>query len=167
MAADRDECPGCLAVLPVADGPVHPYIGSSAACWARYGIVLAREYGDPDLFAVHQLTVDAYAAQHPGLPERRSIQSVALHLMTLAISLDGRLEAGDGPGLHRRMVSAAGYRWLEPPSMEGRMTILDVLATETPREHRQAVRAWAQDVWMAWSDHHGVVRLWIERSLEG
>ena len=50
----------------MSDGPTHPYYGCSPACWARYGEVLAREFQDPAYFGLHQLTVDAYAVQHPG-----------------------------------------------------------------------------------------------------
>ena len=73
------ECPGCGLALPARpDAPKHPYVGASAECWAVYGEVLAREYEDPAYFRVHQLTVDAYAVQHPGAPERRSISNPSL-----------------------------------------------------------------------------------------
>jgi len=49
--------------LPV-DGPTHAHIGATASCWALYGEVLAREFENPDLFAIHQLAVDACAVQH-------------------------------------------------------------------------------------------------------
>lgn len=93
-------CPGCRAVLPASSGPSHAYYGCSPECWACYGAVLAREFGEPAYFAIHQLTVDAYAAQHPGMPERRAIQSVAIHLMTMAMILDGKLDPREGPSLH-------------------------------------------------------------------
>jgi len=51
----EEACPGCGALLPVENGPTHPYMRSSPACWARYGEVLAREFGDPAYFALHQL----------------------------------------------------------------------------------------------------------------
>ena len=47
----EEACPGCGALLPVENGPTHPYMRSSPACWARYGEVLAREFGDPAYFA--------------------------------------------------------------------------------------------------------------------
>lgn len=164
--ATTNVCPGCRAVLSREGGPTHPYYGCSPECWARYGEVLAREYHDPRYFATRQLTVDAYAVQHPGVPERRTIQSVAIHLMTLAMILDGRLDPRDGPTLHKRMVSRPAFHWLEPPSMEGRMTVVDVLPASTPPEHERLVCAWAEDVWLAWSPHHGVVHRWLEQSLD-
>ena len=158
-------CPGCRLELPAVDGPTHPYIGSSASCWKLYGEVLAREFENPSLFAVHQVTVDAYAVQHPGLPERRAIQSVAVHLMTLALWLERDADPRAGSSLHKRMVSRPEYVWLEPPQPNGTLTIADVHRAVTPEQHRDAVWMWARDVWQAWEAHHSTVYAWIERAL--
>ena len=159
-------CPGCGVVLPTRTGlPKHPYIGASPECWAEFGKLLAREYEDAAYRHVHQLTVDAYAVQHPGRREERAIQSVAVHLMTLAMVVGDGLDPREGPRLHKRMVRARGFQWLEPPSMEGRMTVLDVLQAKTPLEHDRLVRAWAEDLWEVWAAHHRTVRSWIEQSL--
>src|SRR5204863_8366917 len=81
-------CHGCGAIVPDADGPTHAYLGASAGCWAVYGEVLAREYGEYRYPSVHRLTVDTYSVQHPGTPSRRSIQSVAVHLVSLHLVLE-------------------------------------------------------------------------------
>jgi hypothetical protein len=84
-----ETCPGCGVVLPAVDGPIHRYMESSPACWAKYGEVLAREYSDPQLMEeCHRLTTDAFAVQHPGQPSPQSIQSVAIHLIALHAVLD-------------------------------------------------------------------------------
>jgi Family of unknown function (DUF5946) len=159
-------CPGCGLVLPSSEGPTHAYLGSSASCWALFGELSAREFGDPAYFGVHQLSVDTYAVQHPGVPERRSIQSVGLHLMTLSLFLEGGAEASKGPALHQRiMANRPAFPWLEPPAMSGRMTVADVLEARDAPEHHRLVREWAQDVWQAWAPHHPVVRDWVEQSL--
>ena len=160
-----DACPGCRALLPVETGPTHPYMRSSPGCWARYGEVLAREFGDPAYFALHQMTVDAYAAQHPGVAERRAIQSVGLHLMTLCMVIEHGSDPHAGPKLHRRMVTRPTSEWLDPPPMDGGLTIVDVLPAQSPSEHERLVRAWADDVWEAWAPHHETVRGWIRLSL--
>ncbi|HEY8448971.1 MAG TPA: DUF5946 family protein [Bacillota bacterium] len=59
-------CPGCGVELtdrhlPVAD-PYH----ASGECWELYGALTADNLGRPDATFVHQLCVDAYAAQHVG-----------------------------------------------------------------------------------------------------
>jgi hypothetical protein len=119
-AAEETTCPGCGVVLPAGPGlPQHPYIGASPECWAKFGELLAREYEHPAYFHVHQVTVDAYAVQHSGKPERRTIQSVALHLMTLAMVLEDGLDPRQGPWLHKRMVRAEGFERLQPPSNGG------------------------------------------------
>jgi hypothetical protein len=50
--------------------------------------LLAREYGELRYPPSHRITVDVYAVQHPGEPERRSIQSVAVHLIALCLVLE-------------------------------------------------------------------------------
>jgi hypothetical protein len=72
---ETSPCPGCRLVLSDHDGPTHPYIGASPACWALYGWLIAREFNNPPYFSVHQMSTDTYAVQHPGVPERRTIQS--------------------------------------------------------------------------------------------
>ncbi|MDQ3767650.1 MAG: DUF5946 family protein [Actinomycetota bacterium] len=144
---------------------MHPYIGSSASCWALFGELLAREFNDPQYFGVHQLTVDTYAVQHPGVAERRSIQSVGLHLMTLCLVFEHGADPSHGPELHKRMVNRLTFHWLEPPRLSGRMTVADILRSSDSQEHIGLVRAWARDVWEAWMAHHPVVRGWINQSL--
>lgn len=166
MADTADEtCPGCGLSLPRGHGFRHAYIGASPSCWARYGELLAREFQDPAYFSAHQVTVDAYAVQHPGRPERRAIQSVGLHLMTLALVIEDGAAPAAGPALHNRIINRPEFEWLTPPSMRGRLTVLDVLETTDPGSHEEAVYAWGADVWAAWASHHDTVRGWLRQSL--
>ena len=75
-------------MVPNQSGPTHRYMESLPGCWAIYGEVLAREYSDLAYAAVHRLTVDAYAVQHPGQPSPQSIQSVGVHLLRLCLILE-------------------------------------------------------------------------------
>jgi Family of unknown function (DUF5946) len=158
-------CPGCGLLRPSTDGPTHPYIGSSPACWALFGEILAREFNDPAYFRLHQVTVDTYAVQHPGVPERRSIQSVGLHLMTLCLMLEDGVDPREGPQLHKRMVTRPTFHWLTPPEPNGDITVETVLAAQSTSQHEELVETWARDVWNAWSPHHGTVRTWLDQSL--
>jgi hypothetical protein len=157
-------CPGCWASVPdVEEMREHPYIGSAPGCWLMYSEVLAREYGDLRYTPAHQLTVDAYAVQHPGVPERRTARSVAIHLVGLCLSL----ERGRGPiELPRlRQVLAPAKRtfpWLPPPDSPGEVTVVDVHAAEAPDAHRATVGRWARSAWEAWSAHHAQVRAWAD-----
>lgn len=112
--------------------------------------------------AVHRLTVDTYAVQHPGIPERRSVRSVAVHLIALHLTLD----RGEPPErvtrlLDRLRPGLRDLRWLTPPQPNGTLTIDDVLAPDQ-HGHDKAVTAWARDVWRAWTTHHAVVISWFD-----
>lgn len=161
MRASR--CPGCGAEFPDIEGPVHRYMKSSPGCWSAYGEVLAREYTDPAYFAVHRLTVDAYAVQHPGSStDRQSMQSVGLHLVRLCLVFEHGLE----PERANQAMLEAGrskhlFTWLEPPDSVGAITVADVVGATTVAEHHELVRAWARGAWEAWWDHHGTIRSWL------
>jgi hypothetical protein len=155
-------CPGCGLELPDSGDPGHAYLRASPACWALFGEVLAREYLDPAYFAVHQLTVDAYAAQHPGTGEPRAIRSTALHLMTLCLFLERGRDPREGPKLHKRLVRSVREEPLEVPAPIGTLTVATVREAAGPSEHEAAVRAWAADVWLAWAPHHPTVRGWLD-----
>ncbi len=151
-------CVGCGAVVPDIDAPTHAYIGASPGCWSVYCDVLGREYGPLRNPPWHRFTVDAYAAQHPGVESRRSVQSVTVHLLALHLLLDRGLEPGY---VTRRLGSAvkisSEFHWLTPPSFARCPTVLDVAATVSPEDHERAVKRWASGVWRAWACHHAAV----------
>ena len=158
---ELQRCLGCGALLPQSDGPTHPYLGASAACWAAYGEVLAREYGEYRYPPFHRLTVDAYSVQHPGTPSRRSIRSVAVHLVSLHLVLvRGYSSEKATEGIRRALGHRQDFIWLEPPASLGDLTILDVLDSTDYAQHEAMVKRWAESVWRAWSPHHGEVRRW-------
>lgn len=153
-----ETCSDCKAALPQQPGPVHSYLGASPSCWALYGEVLAREYASPELMKVHRLTVDAYAVQHPGAPERRSIQSVWVHLAGLYLVVERELSHD----FARRVIGAlAGeserLTWLSPPSNLGAITVADVATAIDTDAHQEAVCRWARAAWAAWALHHQAV----------
>jgi hypothetical protein len=151
-----------MMMMPtMQDGPTHAYIGASPGCWAVFGEVLAMEYGEYGYPHVHRLTVDAYAVQHPGVPSRWSIQSVAVHLTGLYLVLDQGMDYRWATRAMARAVDSVGQSlWLEPPASPGKVTILDAHKARDLAEHTAAVELWARSVWEAWDDHHDSVRKW-------
>ncbi len=158
-------CQGCDALVPASDGPTG--YGAAPGCWALYGAVLAKEYSDIRFGSMHRLTVDTYAVQHPGQPERRAIKSVAVHLIGLHLAL----ERGLAPALHRHTLQRAAeisdaLVWLVPPSFLGAITVADVhRAGDDPEAHNRLVTAWARSTWQAWALHHDQIRRWAARVL--
>jgi hypothetical protein len=157
-------CPGCGLVLPLNGGPTHAYVGASPACWSLYG-QLPTAFGLRAVGATaRRLALDTYALQHPGKPEMRSVQSVAIHAMGLCVVLErGAEERRVKLVLGRRPTRRApALHWLEPPRPNGTLTVQDSLAADGPEDYVTAVWAWAADVWAAWERHHVTVRRWLD-----
>jgi hypothetical protein len=152
-------CVGCGAMVADIDGATHRYLGASAGCWALYGEVLACEYQDMRYMKVHNLTVDAYTLQHIGTPSPQTIQSAAVHLMSLYVQIEHDADQMMAIQMRQRGAAHKGsYHWLTPPDFLGEITIADIYLATTPDDHEGAVRAWAQSVWQAWSVHHAIVK---------
>ncbi len=157
-------CPGCGVVAGPADGPTHAYIGASPGCWRLFGELTV---GGLAGVASGHLTGDVYAAQHPGEPERRAVQSVAVHLVTLCALRERGWPPERAVDLRRRVVDHPPEPWplLEVPWPVGRVTVADVLAAPDAAGRDRQVRAWADDVWAAYAPHHDRVRGWLDAVL--
>ncbi|MGB8259490.1 MAG: DUF5946 family protein [Terracidiphilus sp.] len=155
-------CCGCHGEFPEIAGPTHRYMLSSPGCWAVYCEVLAREYESSAHRAVHRLTVDAYAVQHPGVDTPQARNSVGIHLSRMAL-IFGRgwpIERANDAML-AITAKKRGYPWLSPPADPGALTVQQVLAARDPAAHCAAVEAWARAVFAAWEPHHGTVYEWL------
>ena len=163
-------CPDCKAMLPPSDGPVHRYLGASAACWALFAAL--NNGGEPPLAPApaNALLTDAYAAQHYGLPSPQAVQSVAVHLLALY----GVLEAGlplDRAVWVRAHVLTSGdtpkrerFVWLDPPDFTGALTVADIVQQPTPEERTDLLGRYVKQVWQRWSQRHGkTVAAWYEQ----
>lgn len=163
-SANLCSCIGCGALVPNTPGPTHRYIESSPGCWAIYGEVLAREYSNPAYAALHRLTVDAYAVEHPGKPSPQSIQSVAIHLLRLCLILEcGYTDEAAAKAMPILARNKHLFRWMTPPPPLGDNTVLYVRTVKDPAAYTQAVWKWARSAWQAWSGHHVQVRQWLPK----
>ena len=160
-----EPCPGCGGLYAATDGPAHAYIGASTGCWARYGELLALEYSDPQLMRWHRLTVDAYTAQHPGTPGRRSAQSVHVHLAGLYLVLERHLDPRVVARAMQALADGRPHAWLEPPPLATSSGLDQVLAAAGTGAYPAAVRAWAEAVWNAWAPHQAAIRAEAEAVL--
>lgn len=157
-------CPGCGLELEQGDtpGPTHEYLGASPSCWALYSELHAKQYeGFGALTRVR--VIDAYAVQHPGVPERRAIQSVNAHLVALYLQVEKGYDARVNVALQRVLRYADQFVWLEPPTPNGTMTVAEILKAETPQEQAEAIEAYARDIWRAWQGHRATVLEWAKR----
>jgi hypothetical protein len=167
-AEDPSVCPGCRLVLPVYKGPTHAYVGASPACWRLYGQVSTLSWGVSLGLPLGRLVGDTYRVQHPGTPQVRAVQSVAVHLMGLCMVL----ERGAEPQVvHTRdrkpLRKTLDLHWLDPPRPNGSLTVRGPLGASGPDQHAASVEAWARNVWAAWEPHHETVRRWLDRAFPG
>lgn len=141
-----ETCPGCKIVLPHSDGQAHAYLGATPSCWALYGELLAREYSNPAYMAVHRMTVDAYCAQHPGTAERRTIQSINVHLVGLCLAIEHNAPETFIRSAMKTLTEwyADRFNWLTPPEHLGAIRVRDVLAAEDASSHRVLAGQWAE-----------------------
>ncbi|HAH09308.1 MAG TPA: hypothetical protein DCL48_04320, partial [Alphaproteobacteria bacterium] len=146
-----------------AEGPVHAYMTSSPGCWAAFGRVLAAEYSMPHLMPTHQLSVDTYAAQHPGDPaDRRAVQSVGLHLARLWRQLECPTPPMETNDIMRGFAARkAGLPYLPPPA-RFTMTVADVAPFAGTAQHGERVLAWARATWQDWRGAHAAITAWAE-----
>jgi hypothetical protein len=138
----------------------------SAACWRGYGELLAVQYSDPQRMRFHQVIVDAYAVQHPGDEDPRAVQSVAIHLMTLALFLDRGVDPVHGTQLHKQMVTRPTFHRLQRtgPSPEPMLTFQHVPLSGDPDLARERAYEWARSAWTSWEPHQEVVHRWLATS---
>jgi hypothetical protein len=154
MTPAQIRCDGCGALVDDLRAPAHEYIGASPGCWALFGEVGARQFVNATP-SMHRLTVDAYAAQHPGVPSRKSIQSVAVHLISLFVVLErGFSHEAALRALRAGADASFRFTWLDPPRTSASLTIVDV------RNESASVEEWAKSVWNAWAPHQATIRHW-------
>jgi hypothetical protein len=102
--------------------------------------------------------VDVYAVQHPGLAERRAIQSVWAHLVSLCLILERGRSPTDGIRAKQQLLAGSrAFSRLEPPVGSYAMTVLDMTSVEEEAVPRE-VHRWADVTWAAWRAHHAAVR---------
>lgn len=159
-------CPGCGLQMPASESAHYDgYINASPECWSVFSEVLAVDYRNPVVFGqVHQLTVDAYAAQHPG--GTHPDKSIDIHLAALYLMLDRNVAPERMPAIRRRLADTVeSWPHFPPPGDRGALTVFDVAMVDTPQEHVAIVRQWAVSVWEAWSEHHAGIARFVNRHL--
>jgi len=151
-------CYGCGALVPDVTWPSHRYVGASPGCWAIYAEVAGGGLLPPLPIPYGALVVDAYMAQHPGVPGPQSTQSVWVHLIALQLVLEGGWPTSQLIRLRKTVGDLfPDLSWLEPPAFLGPVTFPDLdEASDGPLD--DLARAWVDGVWAAWSVHHAAVR---------
>ena len=155
-------CDGCGAPVRAGDGPTHAYIDSAPGCWERYCSLeewKGRLTGEGSIGIVQDL-VDSFAVQHATSADRRNVQSVAVHLMSLCSGLE-RGATGRQRRARTGLWVGRDYPVLEPRPAGYPITISDVAAAPAATRPSTIERL-AQTSWSAWAAHHDTVRSWLD-----
>jgi hypothetical protein len=166
-------CPGCGLQLPASGLPWDPRRNASPECWQLYGEVQGFALHHLELVRdFHQLTVDAYAAQHAPREVGGDVPPiwVAYALVGLHLALDRGVSGIEVRAAHQRMGKPEpSWPRLPTPERTGAMTVFDVAAAGamvgSVAGHAKAVRAWAAAVWQAWAAQHATVAALADRLL--
>ncbi len=159
---EQSLCPGCGVRLPIdADAQPDARYNASAECLRLYGelnaYTLSRGDWDGNGVFIHQLAVDAYAAQHVGEHSRPigpAFALIGLHL-TCERGYTGRQVQ------HMHMLLARRSKdWprFTPPANRGTVTIADVLRAPEGEPRDAMLRQWGCAIWEAWAPEHERVR---------
>lgn len=160
-----ETCPRCSIQLPAVDGPRDRYGGASPSCWAMFGEVLAKEYGEYEYPQVYRTIVDAYMAQHPGQATASGRRSVVVHLVGLLCVLELGLSGEEVTRtLARAFPEKQDIPALEPVPWLGEVNVAHIHSARDIEEHTARARVWAESVWRAWSPHHARIHELLARS---
>jgi len=141
-------------VLPGTADSEPAALHATPSCESVLHEVLGFEFQHPVMLRYHQLTVDAYGAQHAGggAPRIR----VAYSLAGLWLALEHGFSAEDVRSVHRRMghPTAAWPEFIPPVPPQRWLTVLDVAEAGVRQHssggHARAAGQWAGSVWDAW-----------------
>ncbi len=122
------------------------------------------EHARSDPSFIHQLGVDAWAAQH-ATAESKSI-SVAFALIGLCLHLEKGFTGKQVQDAHVTLArNQKMWPRFELPSERGDITVFHVLA-ESPGPERDAmIEAWCASVWESYRESHKIVRELVAREL--
>jgi hypothetical protein len=154
-------CPGCGVRLPASGQPSDPKRSVSAECWQVAAEVTGFELEHTaQLGRFHQLSVDAYGAQHADA-SGTGIR-VAYSLVGLYLALERGMNGLQVRRIHQSMGKPQpDWPHFPRPGSVGKLTALDVALAgarvSSVEGHINAVQKWARSVWEAWSAQHQAI----------
>ena len=120
-------------------------------------------HGDPSF--IHQLVVDAYAAQHAS--EASKPIYAAFALAGLCLHNERGLTGKEVQLAHMRLARhKKDIPLLRLPPQRGTLTVHDVLAREAGGERDVAIEMWSATTWEALAELHEEVERWLRSEKE-
>jgi Family of unknown function (DUF5946) len=130
----------------------------------KYHELLYYTWAHPDPSFIHQLAVDAYAAQNAS-PTTKPI-GVAFALIGLYLHIEKRYSGKEVQRAHI-LLGRRRKKWphFALPEERGEITISEVLAAPPGPDRDQAIEKWCRSVWTAWRESQEQIRQLVKAEL--
>ncbi len=161
MRESMSICPGCGLKLISENQELDERYFASGACVQLYWELSAFTLSLRDTDFIHQLAVDAYAAQHSG-PQVKPI-STAFALIGLYLTFKRGYTGREVQKAHMAL-DKLHIRWpvFEPPTGKSALTVLDAVRNVTAENHRELITKWGKSVWDTWQPEHERISRLVE-----
>jgi hypothetical protein len=159
-------CPGCGLELETAEQGLDERYNASHACMQLYHQLSAFTLSLTDPKFIHQLAVDAYAAQHSG-PNVKPI-STTFALIGLYLAFERGYTGNEVQRAHVRLgQNRREWPVFNVPPVQSAVTVRDVLSSDMAQHYEYAIRRWGRSVWDVWALEQRTVQGLVERYLDG
>lgn len=155
-------CPGCGVRLPVTVALPDVRSNASPECQQLFSEVSAYTLTLGDAEFIHQLAVDAYAAQHAS--EQSRPITTAFALIGLYLACERNYSGRQVQHMHQLLANRT-KTWpsFVPPLHRGVMTVFDVVQSSPGTDRDAMLRRWGKSVWDAWGTDHAAVLALLTR----
>jgi hypothetical protein len=138
---------------------------SQPADQAAYDELSYYTLSHPDPSFIHQLIVDAYAAQHADETSKPIYLAFALAGLYLH-----NVKNYSGKEVQRAHMRLARHKdtipiFEERPAFRGSVTVADVLGTPAGSDRDEAIERWSAATWAAWRDSQAKLATWLTAEL--
>lgn len=150
MTIESTFCPGCgVTLLSSRTGLDHQF-HASAACRELYDTVCSHTLSLRDREFIHQLVVDAYAAQHVG-PHTKPI-TATFALVGLYLVAERNFTGRQVQRVHM-LLAGTSRQWphVSTPPARAALTV-EAVVSVPEGDIQAAIRTWNAAVWQLWKD---------------
>lgn len=143
-------CPGCGVELQSSVLTLDVRYNASCACLNLFNELTAFTLVNAGKDFIHQISLDAYTAQHTG-PKIKPI-GISFALIGLYLAFE-RGYTGRQVQLAHMALAKTRRDWprFEPPKAKAEITVADVVKGLTAANHRERISAWGKAVWKTWA----------------
>lgn len=156
-------CPGCGLALKSANQDMDARYNASRGCYELYlttiyTLSLGEEY------FIHQIVVDAYAAQHAS-PRMKPI-TVTFALVGLYLVFEKGYTGRQAQLAHMRL-GKQRREWprFNAPTERATLTVQDILQSGQ-ENYKEMIKKWGKSVWDMWQVEHGRIGRLVEMYLK-